>query len=185
MLGSDYNTLLSLNVHCVRLGNHKFVNCCRVMAKRRDRLHDVPRPITFCTHDVRDVNRKEALAANYCYYWQAVMGGKKNLKNQKSNMLVILFRMLCSVLEVASVVIHHDALCKIKQSIFTPDAHWSFQSPPDALRPLGWGIIWLILSSLTPVIANFPPAPQPDVVLHLPTLNAHQLRVGQNTDTVI
>ncbi len=97
----------------------------------------LPDQSLFAVHDVRDITGKEALTADYYYYWQAIGEVTK-----KSNMLVFL---LWGVLDVISVVLHYDTLRWMKWSTV---AHWLVPSLPITLRlpsraVIGWYcVVW-------------------------------------------
>ncbi len=109
----------------------------------------LPAQSLFAVHDVRDITGKKALATNYYYYWQVVVGGKQKTKHSSLSLTK-----LWGVLDVASVVTRYDTLRKMNSTV-APDAHWSFPSPPDALRLPGRAIIGLISCCMTSAWGSF------------------------------
>ncbi len=73
------------NVHCVRLGNGRVINSCRVVAERHDRLHVAPWSIIVCSSwRVMSTARKRSLTTTTTTdkpSWEV---------NKKSGMLVFL-----------------------------------------------------------------------------------------------
>ncbi len=57
---------------------------------------------------MRDITSKEALATDYHYYWQAVMGGKQKIKYASLSDM-----RSWTVLDAAFVVVHYDTLCEM------------------------------------------------------------------------